>query len=243
MSGATPPASVIGGEALAALEAVVGADQVIVDDAIRALRTRGKSTPDLLKARAGDLSDAPDVVVRPGRPGPDRGAPRVAVAHNLAVVPFGGGTSVTGGLVVAPRDGASPYAGVVSLDLVRMKALVAVDKDSMTATLEPGLRGPEAEALLAEHGLTLGHYPQSFEFATIGGFAATRSSRAVQRRLRPLRRAGRRAHRGHAVRHRSPSARPRPTPPAPTCASSSSAPRAPSGSSPRSPSGCASCLR
>src|SRR5690349_25024920 len=57
-----------------------------------------------------------------------------------------------------------------------MKRLLAVDPVSMTATLEPGLRGPEAEALLAEHGLTLGHFPQSVEVATIGGFAATRSS-------------------------------------------------------------------
>ena len=96
----------------------------------------------------------------------------VATRHRVAVVPFGGGTSVVGGLV-ARREG---YAGVVSLDLVRMKRLLAVDPVSMTATLEPGLRGPEAEALLAEHGVTLGHFPQSFEFATIGGFAATRSS-------------------------------------------------------------------
>jgi alkyldihydroxyacetonephosphate synthase len=90
-------------------------------------------------------------------------------------VPFGGGTCVTGGLAApwSTRDG---YAGLVSLDLVRMKRLLDVDPVSMTATLEPGLRGPEAEALLAEHGMTLGHYPQSFEFASIGGFAATRSS-------------------------------------------------------------------
>ena len=79
---------------------------------------------------------------------------------------------MTGGLA-ARREG---YAGLVSLDLIRMKRLLAVDQVSMTATLEPGLRGPEAEALLAEHGLTLGHYPQSFEYASIGGFAATRSS-------------------------------------------------------------------
>ena len=172
VAGATPPAPVVDADALTALGAVVGAEQVIVDDEIRALRTRGKSTPDLLKARAGDLSDAPDVVVRPADQAEIEGILAVAVAHNLAVVPFGGGTSVTGGLV-AER---SPYAGVVSLDLVRMKKLVAVDKESMTATLEPGLRGPEAEELLAQQGLTIGHYPQSFEFATIGGFAATRSS-------------------------------------------------------------------
>ncbi len=96
----------------------------------------------------------------------------VAARHRLAVVPFGGGTSVSGGLV-ARREG---FAGVLSLDLVRLKRLLAVDPVSMTATLEPGLRGPEAEALLAEHRMTLGHFPQSFEYATIGGFAATRSS-------------------------------------------------------------------
>ena len=172
VDGATPPAPTVGAEALAALEAVVGPDQVLVDDAIRTLRTRGKSTPDLLKARAGDLTDAPDVVVRPAGQAEIEAVLAVAAAHRLAVVPFGGGTSVTGGLVAAR----AAYAGVVSLDLVRMKRLLAVDTESMTATLQPGLRGPEAEALLAEHGVTLGHYPQSFEYATIGGFAATRSS-------------------------------------------------------------------
>ncbi len=160
------------GEMLADLGSVVGAEHVLTDDVIRRLRTRGKSTPDLLRARAGDLTDAPDAVVRPGDHDEVQRVLEVAGRHRIAVVPFGGGTSVVGGLV-AHREG---FAGVVSLDLVRMKRLLAVDPESMTATLEPGLRGPEAEALLAEHGLTLGHFPQSFEFATIGGFAATRSS-------------------------------------------------------------------
>ncbi|KRF35407.1 alkyldihydroxyacetonephosphate synthase [Nocardioides sp. Soil805] len=154
------------------LRAVVGADHVLTDPAVRALHTRGKSTPDLLRARAGDLTDAPDVVVRPADQGEVEALLAVAVEHRLAVVPFGGGTSVTGGLV-ARRGG---FAGVVSLDLVRLDRLVAVDRESMTATLEPGLRGPQAEELLAAHGLTLGHFPQSFEYASIGGFAATRSS-------------------------------------------------------------------
>ena len=157
---------------LAALAAAVGAEHVRTDDETRRRRTRGKSTPDLLRARAGDLADAPDAVVRPGFHEEVAAVLALAVEHHLAVVPFGGGTSVTGGLVAA-REG---YAGVVSLDLARMKRLVAVDHVSMTAVLEPGLRGPEAEALLAAEGLTLGHYPQSWEFASIGGFAATRSS-------------------------------------------------------------------
>lgn len=165
-------APAIAADVLAALAAAVGEDHVRTDDETRRLRTRGKSTPDLLRARAGDLSDAPDAVVRPGTHDEVAAVLAIAVEHHLAVVPFGGGTSVTGGLVAA-REG---YAGVVSLDLVRMKRLVAVDHVSMTAVLEPGLRGPEAEALLAAEGMTLGHYPQSWEYASIGGFAATRSS-------------------------------------------------------------------
>jgi alkyldihydroxyacetonephosphate synthase len=168
----TLPAVQVADVALRDLAAVVGAEHVRTDDETRRLRTRGKSTPDLLRARAGDLTDAPDAVVRPADAEQVQAVLEVAGVHRVAVVPFGGGTSVTGGLV-ARRKG---FTGVLSLDLVRMKRLLAVDAVSMTATLEPGLRGPEAEALLAEHGLTLGHFPQSFEYATIGGFAATRSS-------------------------------------------------------------------
>jgi alkyldihydroxyacetonephosphate synthase len=171
-TGATPPPPVLDDGLLDKLRAIVGREHVLVDDATRTLRTRGKSTPDLLRARAGDLSDAPDAVVRPDGHAEVEAVLAWAHEHRVAVVPFGGGTCVTGGLA-ARRDG---FAGLVSLDLVRMKRLLAVDDVSMTATLQPGLRGPEAEALLAAHGLTLGHYPQSFEHASIGGFAATRSS-------------------------------------------------------------------
>lgn len=96
----------------------------------------------------------------------------VCSQHRVAVVPFGGGTSVVGG--VAPlRDGC---VAVVSLDLSRMNKLVSIDRESLIATFEPGITGPEAEAALAEHGCTLGHFPQSFERASLGGYAATRSA-------------------------------------------------------------------
>jgi alkyldihydroxyacetonephosphate synthase len=162
----------LGDDLVAELGALVGADHVRTDHRARLLRTRGKSTLDLLRLRSGDGSDSPDAVVRPA------GAEEVGavldwcVRRNVAVVPFGGGTSVVGGLA-ARRDG---FAGVISLDLGRMVRLLEVDRESMTAVLEPGLRGPEAEALLAAEGLMLGHFPQSFEYATIGGFAVTRSS-------------------------------------------------------------------
>jgi alkyldihydroxyacetonephosphate synthase len=170
--GVEVPAPAIDPALLDELAGVLGPEHVVIDDETRRLRTRGKSTPDLLRQRIGDLSDAPDAVVRPGGHDDVAAVLAWAVRHRVAVVPFGGGTSVTGGLA-ARRDG---FAGVVALDLIRMKRLLAVDHTSMTATLEPGLRGPEAEALLAAEGLTLGHFPQSFEYATIGGFAATRSS-------------------------------------------------------------------
>lgn len=157
---------------VAELAGLVGADHVLTDHETRLHRTRGKSTPDLLRMRAGDGSDSPDAVVRPGSHDEVQAVVDWAVQRHVAVVPFGGGTSVVGGLA-ARRDG---FAGVVSLDLARLDRLVEVDEVSMTAVLEAGLRGPDAEALLAGHGLTLGHFPQSFEYATVGGFAATRSS-------------------------------------------------------------------
>ncbi|MGW0970334.1 FAD-binding oxidoreductase [Streptomyces sp. NPDC002516] len=150
-------------------DAVGGAEQVRTDAESRIRHTRGKSTPDLLKLRAGDAGDAPAAVVLPSTHDEVLAVLRVCAEHGLAVVPFGGGTSVVGGL--APERSA-----FVALDLRRMNALLAIDPVSRTATLQPGLRAPDAEALLAEYGFTLGHFPQSYEWATIGGFAAARSS-------------------------------------------------------------------
>lgn len=157
---------------IAELAAIVGADNVLVDHQTRLHRTRGKSTPDLLKLRAGDGSDSPDAVVRPADHDQVAAVIEWCVNRHVALVPFGGGTSVVGGLA-AKRDG---FAGVISLDLIRFDKLIEVDHVSMTAVLEPGLRGPQAEALLQAEGVTLGHFPQSFEYASIGGFAVTRSS-------------------------------------------------------------------
>ncbi|MEU5879340.1 FAD-binding oxidoreductase [Spirillospora sp. NPDC047279] len=156
--------------ALAALGEAVGAAHVRTDDEARVRHTRGKSTPDLLRIRAGETSDAPDAVVLPGTHDEVLEVLRICTGRRIAVVPFGGGTSVVGGL--APQG----ISAFVALDLRRLDALVSVDEVSRTAVLQPGLRAPEAEALLRERGYTLGHFPQSFEWATIGGFAAARSS-------------------------------------------------------------------
>jgi len=166
------PAPRLPAAARAAFAAIVGDDHVRDDDAARVGHTRGLSTPDLLRLRAGEADDAPDAVVLPASHDEVLAVLGVGVEHRVAIVPYGGGTSVVGGLQPA-RDG---FAGVVALDVKRLDRVLAVDEISRTATLEPGLRGPAAEAALARHGLTIGHFPQSFRYATVGGFAAARSS-------------------------------------------------------------------
>lgn len=158
-----------------ALVAALGADHVHTDRRWRVEHAGGKSYPDLYRLRTGDGSNAPDAVVTPGTPGEVQHVLDLAVGHRFAVVPFGGGTSVVGGVGAGPgaTDG---FIATVTLDLRRLDRLVAVDPVAMTATFEPGLRGPEIEQALHPHGLTLGHFPQSHQEATLGGYVATRSA-------------------------------------------------------------------
>lgn len=155
----------------AALSAAVGPAHVDATTEARIRHAGGRSTPDLLRRREPD-QDAPDAVVRPAHHDEVRACLDVAVARGIAVIPFGGGTSVVGAL--DPERGA--HHAVVSLDLRRLSGLVRLDEVSGEAVLAAGTTGPEAEALLSAHGLELGHFPQSFRYATIGGFAAARSS-------------------------------------------------------------------
>ncbi|MEU1278038.1 FAD-binding oxidoreductase [Streptomyces sp. NPDC005805] len=171
LDGIDAPPSPLGDEARAALAKATGGPEHVRTDAESRIRhTRGKSTPDLLRIRAGEVDDIPAAVVLPGSHDEVLAVLTACAAHGLAAVPFGGGTSVVGGL--APHTD-RPF---VALDLRRLDRLVSVDEVSRTAVLEPGLRGPACEALLNERGWTLGHFPQSFEWASVGGFAAARSS-------------------------------------------------------------------
>ena len=149
----------------------MGPEAISTDPEQRVRHSAGSSYPDLVNLRSGRLERAPDAVVCPADAAQIEAVLAACTADNVAVVPFGGGTSVVGG--VEPRCGGRNL--VIALDLCRMRA-VDVDHTSLTARLGPGLRGPEAEAALKAAGATLGHYPQSFEYATIGGFAATRSA-------------------------------------------------------------------
>ena len=154
------------------LEEVVGAAHVRDDPAARVLRCRGKSYLDLLAQRAGECEDAPDAVVAPGDAREVQAVLYRCAEAGVAVVPFGGGTSVVGGLE-PERAG---FDSLISLDLGRLDRLVALDERSLTAVLEPGMRLPEADHALAARGLTLGHLPQSYEWASVGGCVATRSA-------------------------------------------------------------------
>jgi alkyldihydroxyacetonephosphate synthase len=137
----------------------------------RLRRAAGRSYPDLVRLRTGQLDSAPDAVLRPANGAAVEAVLSACAAEDVAVVPYGGGTSVVGGVDALRGD----HSCVVSVDLSRLRD-VAFDRTSLTATLGPGLTGPQAEAALGELGVTLGHFPQSFEQATIGGFAATRSA-------------------------------------------------------------------
>ena len=149
----------------------VGAGAVLTGHEHRVRRATGRGYPDLVRLRAGRLDDAPDAVVLPGNESEVARVLEICGREGVGVVPFGGGTSVVGG--VEPLRGT--FERLITLDCRRLQG-VEVDGTSMTATLGAGLRGPEAEELLAAHGMTLGHFPQSFEYATIGGFAAARSA-------------------------------------------------------------------
>lgn len=137
----------------------------------RLRHSAGMSYPDLIRLRSGQVEAAPDAVAFPRNTDQVAALLAECARRDLAVVPFGGGTSVVGG-VTPDRDG---HAAVISLDMAALDS-VQIDPRSCVARLGPGLRGPDAEALLGGSGFTLGHFPQSFERATIGGFAATRSA-------------------------------------------------------------------
>ena len=158
--------------ALAELQGICADEHVSTTDFERIMHAGGKSTPDLLRIRAGDALDAPDAVIFPADAEQVFRVLEVCVARRIAVVPFGGGTSVVGG--VQPR--AAGFGAVITLDLRRLDQLVDLDPLSRTATLQAGMRGPEIETALQARGFTLGHLPQSHQEATLGGYVATRSA-------------------------------------------------------------------
>lgn len=155
------------------LEQIAGADQVRSDRFERAFHARGRSYFDLLHLRNGLLDVVPDAVVYPGSALQVLEVLAFALEHSVSVVPFGGGTSVVGGVNAIAGES---HQGVISLDMTRMNKVRSIDAKAHQAVVEAGIYGPDLERQLRERGYTLGHHPQSFEFSTLGGWIAARGA-------------------------------------------------------------------
>ncbi len=144
---------------------------VSTDSPDRVLHARGQSLPDWIALRSGRIPAFPDGVAYPAANDQVRELLDYAQRVQARVIPYGGGTSVVGHVNVLPGD-----APVLTVDLRRMNRLLDLDHISQVATFGAGITGPDLEAQLRAHGLTLGHFPQSFELATLGGWIVTRSN-------------------------------------------------------------------
>lgn len=146
-------------------------DTVSVDNEVRLRHARGQSFPDWIVMHGGDFEVFPDGVAFPESTADVETLLKLASEHDLIVIPFGGGTSVAGH--INPQKGSRP---VVTIAMSKMDQLTDLDSESQIATFGAGTQGPAVEAQLDAHGYRLGHYPQSWELSTLGGWIAARSS-------------------------------------------------------------------
>ncbi len=153
------------------LESVLRADQIYDSRYERVVHAYGKGFRDLFRLRRGSAEGAPDLVVYPENEDDVLTILRAAAHHDVMVIPFGGGSNISGCLERMEADRMA-----VSLDMRRMRRVLAVDAESFTARVEAGIFGPDLEAQLRARGMTLGHFPDSFMHSTLGGWIATRSA-------------------------------------------------------------------
>lgn len=168
----TIPASKITATLQQGLTAIVGDAHISTDDQLRLVHTYGKSIRDLLRVRASMLLRMPDVVVYPADEAEVAGIVAAAIAADAVIIPFGGGSNISGSLEPNPAE----QRVVISLDLGRLDRVVSIDEGSGLATIQAGAQGPSIEEQLGPRGWTLGHFPDSFTHSTLGGWVATRSS-------------------------------------------------------------------
>lgn len=155
-----------------ALEDLCGDMNVSTGKFDRVSRSMGKSYRDELRFRLRQIDNPADVVVWPRDEGEITDILRLAEENDLAVIPFGGGSSVTGGVEPLLGD----KKGAITMDMARMDRVLRVDPTSQTAVIQAGALGPEIEEQLNAHGFTLGHFPESFDHSALGGWIATRAS-------------------------------------------------------------------
>lgn len=157
---------------LTAIQSAFKPDQITWTHRERILHAYGKSFRDLWRMRRGIVERAPDCICYPESEEDVACIIQLAHTHNVVVIPFGGGSNIAGCLEAIDSQGRM----VVSLDMQRMNAILHIDPSSRLARIQSGILGPELEAALKEKQLTLGHFPDSFEHSTLGGWVATRSA-------------------------------------------------------------------
>ena len=141
------------------------------DPETRVRHARGQSLPDWLDMHSGNVDTFPDGVAFPESAEQVRELLAYSKDNNLVVIPYGGGTSVVGH--INPMKSDRP---ILTIDMGKMSSLLSIDTESQLATFGAGTPGPVVEETLKKHGYTLGHFPQSWELSTLGGWVASRSS-------------------------------------------------------------------
>ena len=169
----TLPPTRLSDEQLKLLAGMTADDRVKTDVYERAYHARGRSYHDMLHLRRGRLEHAPDAVVYPDSVEEVVSLVAFANAHGLALVPYGGGSSVVGGVTPLRRD---DQQAVLTVDMALLDKALEIDTTTMTAHIQAGIYGPALERQLQDNGVTLGHYPQSFEYSTLGGWIASRGA-------------------------------------------------------------------
>jgi hypothetical protein len=165
----------------------------------RAAHAYGKSYPDYVRAMLGEYDSAPDVVAYPRSEAEISAVMDWAGGVSASLTPFGGGSSVCGG--VEPRVDGISYKAAVTLDLRNLDKVVEVDQVSRAALIEGGAFGPSLESQLKPHGVTLRHFPQSFEYSTLGGLDRDPVGRSFRQSIHAHRRFRRKPARRDAARH------------------------------------------
>ena len=161
-----------GAALLAQLRDILAPAQLSLEPLARLQHSYGKSFPDLFRVRSGAVTRAPDAVLMPDSHAQVEALVRLAQSLDFCLIPFGGGTNIVGGINPS-ADEARP---VLTLSLRNMNRLLSLDPQSRTATIQAGALGPQIEADLGKQGHSLGHFPDSFEYSTLGGWLATRSA-------------------------------------------------------------------
>ncbi len=166
------PASQLTSGLRAALVDGIGEENVVDDDEYRVIHAFGRGVRDLVRVRRGEFGRLPDVVVYPGSEDDVVTIVAAATAADAVVIPYGGGSNIVGALEAVPTE----TRQVISINMGRMNKVLDIDEASGLARIEAGVLGPDMEIQLNAKGWTLGHFPDSFMWSTLGGWIATRSS-------------------------------------------------------------------